>query len=261
MKRLLALGLVFTLLFATPAFAAQWTYGSAGWEWQGEDAAAYTGTYRLSSMMGINLEEFAAFADSGDLEELKNLIIIDLLDDGTAVLSSDGDSLPLIWNVAGGAISLLAAAGAEGEDEVLSGTYSDGVIALNIDGMEMTLSKEGADTGSYLQEQQGTSVEPVNDGLVTGIYKLYDVMGLSVVSYAALIGATVEEAQNTMVIQLFDGGTGTITADGEAAALTWSMADGILYLTAEGETIPAICQDGMITIDLEGESVTLSKVS
>ena len=54
MKRFAALVLVFCLLSAAPALAADWRPNAAGTlEWHGEDAAAYTGTYYMSSVMGL----------------------------------------------------------------------------------------------------------------------------------------------------------------------------------------------------------------
>lgn len=258
MKRFIALLIVLTMLSATPAFAAEWKQGADGTpQWDAAGAEAYTGTYYLSSMMGLSVEMLAALDDDpAAADQLKNLFILNILEDGTGSLSSDGDAISLIWNAAGDQITLVPPELADKEGETFTCTVNGGVITMDIDGLPIVLTKEGTDV-----KEQPQAEAPVNDGVIPGTYKLHEVLGMSAAQYAALMGATLEEAQNVMVIELKEDGSGSLTADGEATPLTWTSQDNTILLTSEGETISVTIESGILTMDLDGEVIKLGKVS
>ena len=259
MKRLSVLVLVFALLFSTSVPAAEWKAGAAGWEWHADNAELYTGTYRISSIMGIDFDHLAAITGDAEADSLKNLIVLTLNGDGTASFTSEDDTIPLIWNVTGQDILLLPQTGAAEEKDVLRGTIADGIIFLNDDEMPFILAKDGADTQAFLMKQQGIPA-PVNDGVIAGTYKLYDVMGLSVAEFAAMMGATLEEAQNSMVIRLNADGTGAIAADGDIQPFSWTAQDGAVIIADGTDTLSCPVSGGILVLPLDGETVSLAKV-
>ena len=260
MKRFAALVLVFCLLSAAPALAADWRPNAAGTlEWHGEDAAEYTGTYYMSSVMGLGFDQFAALLDEHATEELKNSLTFTLNADGTALITSDGESLPLIWNVTGTDL-LMIPQGSTDPDDILRGTISGGIISLDLDGTSATFSRADADTTAYLRQDPAVPA-PVNDGIIAGTYKLYSVMGLSAVQYAALMGASVEEARNSIVFLLNADGTGAMAADGELSPFFWTAKDGIVTISDGTDTLSCTWADGILTIDMGGELMSLAKES
>ena len=260
MKRFAALVLVFCLLSAAPALAADWRPNAAGTlEWHGEDAAAYTGTYYMSSVMGLGFDQFAALLDEHATEELKNSLTFTLNADGTALITSDGESLPLIWNVTGTDL-LMIPQGSTDPDDILRGTIGGGIISLDLDGTSATFSRADADTTAYLR-QDPTVPAPLNDGIIAGTYKLYSVMGLSAAQYAALMGASVEEARNSIVFLLNADGTGAMAADGELSPFFWTAKDGIVTISDGTDTLSCTWVDGILTIDMGGELMSLAKES
>ena len=262
MKKLIALGLAFALLSAAPVSAAEWTPAADGtWEWHSEYAEEYTGTYYLSSINGLAFDQLGALFEGAGMEELKNTMYLTLNEDGTAVLFSDGDTVPLIWNVAGSDLMLLPQPGVTEFEEVAKGSIGEGIIELSDDEISFTLSKENADTTAFLQNSGQAAPAPVSDGIIPGTYKLYDVMGLSVDQYAALMGATLEEARNSMVMQLNADGSGAFIADGEAEPFAWTT-DGSAVTIFDGTDSLAIpLENGILTIDIGGEKISLAKVT
>ena len=83
-----------------------------------------------------------------------------------------------------------------------------------------------------------------------GTYKLSGAMGLTLE----------EEAAEMVQIELKAKGVMEITFDGETETGTWKAEGEALTLEDAGETITGTIQDGVITIEIEGESMTLTKV-
>ena len=92
------------------------------------------GVYKLSSLMGFSLEEYAEMLEITP-EEAADSMTLELKADGKADMTIDGDAQTLDWSVDGDAITLT-----DGE-ESLEGTIADGVITLDIEGMEMSFTK------------------------------------------------------------------------------------------------------------------------
>lgn len=260
MKRFAALVLVFCLLSAAPAFAADWRPNAAGTlEWHGEDAAEYTGTYYMSSIMGLGFDQFADILDDSTAEQLKNSLTITLNADGTALLSSEGESVPLIWNVTGTDL-LLVPQGSTDPDDILRGTIGQGIISIDLDGTGVTFSRADADTTAFLRQDPAVPA-PINDGTIAGTYKLYSVMGLSAAQYAALMGASVEEARNSIIFLLNADGTGAMAADGDVSPFFWTAKDGVVTISDGTDTLSCPWADGILTIDMGGELMSLAKES
>ena len=71
---------------------------------------------------------------------------------------------------------------------------------------------------------------------------------------------TEEEAAEMVQMELKAKGVMEITFDGETETGTWKAEGETLTLEDAGETITGTIQDGVITIEIEGESMTLTKV-
>ena len=92
------------------------------------------GLYKMSSLMGFSLEEYAEMLEITE-EEAADSMTLELKADGKADMTIDGDVQTLDWSVEGDAITLT-----DGE-ESLEGTLADGVITLDIEGMEIVFTK------------------------------------------------------------------------------------------------------------------------
>lgn len=93
-----------------------------------------------------------------------------------------------------------------------------------------------------------------------GTYKLSGAMGLTLEEFAGIAGMTEEEAAEMVQMELKAKGVMEITFDGETETGTWKAEGETLTLEDAGETITGTIQDGVITIEIEGESMTLTKV-
>lgn len=92
------------------------------------------GVYKLSSLMGFSLEEYAKMLEITP-EEAADSMTLELKSDGKADMTIDGETQTLDWSLNGDALTLT-----DGQ-ESLEGTLTDGAITLNIEGMEMTFAK------------------------------------------------------------------------------------------------------------------------
>ena len=92
------------------------------------------GLYKMSSLMGFSLEEYAEMLEITE-EEAADSMTLELKADGKADMTIDGDVQTLDWSVEGDAITLT-----DGE-ESLEGTLADGTITLDIEGMEIVFTK------------------------------------------------------------------------------------------------------------------------
>lgn len=125
--KIISLLLTFMLVLALAACG-----GSGGGGAAAEDPNL--GVYKMSSLMGFTLEEYAKMLEITP-EEAADSMTLELKADGKADMTIDGDTQTLDWSLNGDAITLT-----DGQ-ESLEGTLTDGVITLNIEGMEMTFTK------------------------------------------------------------------------------------------------------------------------
>ena len=93
-----------------------------------------------------------------------------------------------------------------------------------------------------------------------GTYKLSEISGYSVEEFAEMAGLTVEETQDMIVFELKDKGVLEVTFDGETESGTWELDGETLTVIDAEETLTGTLKDGVITIEEEGETMTLTKV-
>ena len=92
------------------------------------------GLYKLSSVMGFSLEEYAQMMEVSE-EEAADSMTLELKADGKADMTVDGEAQSLDWSITDGTLTLT-----DGQ-ETLEGTVEDGVITLDIEGAEIVFAK------------------------------------------------------------------------------------------------------------------------
>lgn len=92
------------------------------------------GTYKLQSLMGFSVAEYAEMMGVTE-EEAADSMALELKADGKAEWTIDGEAQSLDWSMEGETITFT-----DGQ-ETLEGTLVDGVITLDMEGMEISLAK------------------------------------------------------------------------------------------------------------------------
>ena len=94
------------------------------------------GVYKLESIMGLSLEEFAEMLGE-DVESVKDYMTVELKENGKASFSTEGDVEEVDWKLEGDKLILTA------DGDSLEGTLKDGKITLDFDDEEVILAKVG----------------------------------------------------------------------------------------------------------------------
>ena len=94
-----------------------------------------------------------------------------------------------------------------------------------------------------------------------GVYKLSQLSTFSVEEYASMLDMELEEAKESMMVELKDDGSAVWTTDGEAESLKWKSEGETVTLfdDAGDDTIDGTFADGALTFDFEGETVVLTR--
>lgn len=92
------------------------------------------GVYKLQSLMGFSLAEYAEMVGVSE-EEAADSMTLELKADGKAEMVADGDVQSLDYTLEGETLTLT-----DGTD-TLEGTLADGVVTLNIEGVEISFAK------------------------------------------------------------------------------------------------------------------------
>ena len=97
------------------------------------------------------------------------------------------------------------------------------------------------------------------DSKYVGKYYTSQIGDWSIQEYAELLGITEEEAREFMWIDLKSGGKATFNSDGESEEVSWKVDGDKLILSVDGETMEGVYKDGVITFDMEGEILVMTK--
>ena len=104
-----------------------------------EGEERYLGIYRFSGIstegLELTVEEYAELLEM-DLEDARNFFVLELLPDGAAAVSSDGETVDCTWQLDGDRLLLTA------EGETVEGTVGDGTIRLDMDSGTLFLSRD-----------------------------------------------------------------------------------------------------------------------
>ena len=98
-----------------------------------------------------------------------------------------------------------------------------------------------------------------NDSKYVGKYYMSRIADWSAKEYADLFGISEQEAKESMWVELKSGGKATFFTDDEAEEVSWKVSGETLTLTAQGEEMSGTIKDGVITFDLDGETLELTK--
>ena len=93
------------------------------------------GVYKLSSIIGMSVEDYAKLADI-TAEEAADSFQVELKDGGKATFTIDGDATDLNWKLDGETFTLYD------DEESLEGTLKDGEISLDVEGFEVVMAKQ-----------------------------------------------------------------------------------------------------------------------
>ena len=121
---------LFSLFLAATLVLALAACGGSG----GDADDPNLGTYKLQSMMGFTLSEYAEMMEITE-EEAADSMTLELKSGGKATFTTDGDPSNGEWSVDGDKLTI------SDSQDTLEGTISDGVITLNIEGVELVLAK------------------------------------------------------------------------------------------------------------------------
>ena len=81
----------------------------------------------------------------------------------------------------------------------------------------------------------------------------------TVQEYADLFEISEQEAKESMWVELKSGGKATFFSDDEAEEVSWKVSGDTLTLTAQGEDLSGTIKDGVITFNLDGDILELTK--
>ena len=149
-------------------------------------------------------------------------------------------------------------------------TYEIDGDTLNMDmqGVYYTMVRDGsAGSGASSGSSTGAkdaSVEPyINDGTIEGVYRLWNMMGMSLSEWAEIMGCSLEQAADSMRVEIVDEKTARVSFDTEEEMqeVGLSMDGDQITLSVEDETLGGTLKDGILTLDIEGEQVILARLT
>ena len=223
-----------------------------------DPAKAVQGIYKMESMMGISAETFAT-ASGITVEEAKNYIMMELKEGGVCIFTVDKDPETLYWTTDGTNFALSAEAGGEA---LIKGTIQDGLAAMDIEGTELKLRKEGTAAAAETTTATQGSGEAVPED-ISGVYRLNSLMGMDMQTYATLMGTTLENAANTWVMDMKPDGNAYMAVDGQIATCKWVReGDKITLISVENgveERLEGTLSGDRILLTVEGVEVALKR--
>jgi len=92
------------------------------------------GVYKLQSLMGFSLEEYAEMMGV-TADEAADSMTLELKSGGKADWTIDGETQTLDWSLEGDALTFTDGS------ETLEGTLADGTITMDMEGVEIVLAK------------------------------------------------------------------------------------------------------------------------
>ena len=92
-----------------------------------------------------------------------------------------------------------------------------------------------------------------------GTYYLSKLADWTVAEYADLLGMEVADAEKSFTLELKSGGKAVFTENGDSDDCTWKVDGEKLTLTADGETLEGTIKDKVISFEIEGDILELTK--
>ena len=98
-----------------------------------------------------------------------------------------------------------------------------------------------------------------SSGKYEGTYYMSKLADWTVQEYADLLGVSVEEAEKTFMLEVKSGGKAAFIEDGDSGDCTWKVDGDKFILTAQGESLEGTISGSVISFDLEGDVLELTK--
>ena len=98
-----------------------------------------------------------------------------------------------------------------------------------------------------------------SDSKYVGKYYMSRIADWSAKEYADLFDISEQEAKESMWVELKSGGKATFFTDDEAEEVSWRVSGETLTLTSQGEELSGTIKDGVITFNLDGDTLELTK--
>ena len=92
-----------------------------------------------------------------------------------------------------------------------------------------------------------------------GTYYMSKIGDWTVQEYADLLGVSVEEAEKTFMLEVKSGGKAAFIEDGDSDDCTWKVDGDKFILTAQGESLEGTISGSVISFNLEGDVLELTK--
>ncbi|MBO6106491.1 MAG: hypothetical protein J6P32_02725, partial [Stomatobaculum sp.] len=86
----------------------------------------------------------------------------------------------------------------------------------------------------------------INDGTITGTYRLYAMMGMTLLEFSEMTGMSPKDASEMITVELKDGGKAIFTSSGEPHEVTYSLDGTKLTMEAADEKMEATLEDGLM---------------
>ncbi len=96
-------------------------------------------------------------------------------------------------------------------------------------------------------------------GKYEGTYLTSRIDSWTVQEYADLLEISLEEAQEFIKLELKSGGKAAFISDGESEDYTWKVDGDKITIEAQGEKLEGTIKDNVISLDLDGEILELTK--
>ena len=236
MKKMIALTaavvMLFTTMFAGAALAAE--------------AEDVTGEWHVLSMKQGDVEMDAALLSVMGMD-----LVLELREDGTAVLSMTGDPIEGTWELNGteGKISVSN----EGEEErAILFTVEEGVITLDINGQSAKFSREGAslDVATLAPAVADAKLEDFNGDWKLTYYVAFG-LPLPLAAVGLDVAMTVEDGNIAVTKKTIDLNSSSVTDTQELTFTGELQDDGTLFIDLGEDNFLAEAQ-------IEATSVTLT---
>ena len=101
----------------------------------------------------------------------------------------------------------------------------------------------------------------INDGTITGTYRLYAMMGMTLLEFSEMTGMSPKDASEMITVELKDGGKAIFTSSGEPHEVTYRLDGTKLTMEAADEKMEATLEDGLMYLGLEGEETVLARLT
>ncbi len=221
------------------------------------------GFYRTDGMMGLSVDQLVnLMGDGSTAEDIRNMFTLELRDGGIGLFTSDGETVSLFWKTDGTGIVLSETLNPNPNEDVMKGTIENGVIKLDIEGIELVLKKEGT-AGAEKSPEAPPAVPAADSDDITGVYRMYSYSGIDMQTYASLTGLTPEQSANLWVIDVRPDGIAYMSLNSMPSQIRWARNGSAIALIAdpygEDDTINGTISGDTFKMNLDGTEVVLKR--